>query len=74
MKGLSISDNTSSDASTTAETEEETIDVTYKLEYELYYIDDEGVNHNIDDATTKYSSEFTIKFPKTSDSITSTEE
>ncbi|MBM6865604.1 hypothetical protein H6A66_10555 [Bacteroides caecigallinarum] len=74
MKGLSISENTSSDASTTAETEEETIDVTYKLEYELYYKDDEGVEHYIDEATPKYSSEFTIKFPKTSDSITSTEE
>lgn len=74
MKGLSISENTSSDASTTAEAEEETIDVTYKLEYELYYKDDEGVEHNIDETTTKYSSEFTIKFPKTSDSITSTEE
>ena len=36
--------------------------------------DDEGVEHYIDEATPKYSSEFTIKLPKTSDSITSTEE
>lgn len=74
MKGLSISENTSSDASTTAETEEGTIDVTYKLEYELYYEDDEGNERYIDGANTKYSSVFTIKFPKASDSITSTEE
>lgn len=77
MKGLSIS-GVASTASTTAsedsDEDEETVDVDYTLEYELYYKDDEGVEHSIDEATPKYSSEFTIKFPKTSDSITSTEE
>lgn len=74
MRGLSISVATSSDASTTADTEEETIDVTYKLEYELYYEDDKGDKHNIDETNTKYLSTFTIKFPKASDNIASTEE
>lgn len=87
MRGLDITviDESTGNVSTTAteDSEEATVDVTYKLTYELYYKDGESNEQIIapvkqtvvreETTPAKYSSVFTIKFPKAKDTPATTE-